>query len=154
VAIAGGGFLLAVLWFDLMFDVQAIGAAAGPLPEPVLASIAAYYRRVTTEAAPMAHLVAAVMVLTLVAAARDVARDATHRGRRIVALVLAAAPILLALTRVFPNAVALGMRTAAAEVQTALARGILRDHIICFVLILGFLAVELAAFRHAAPVRR
>ena len=39
---AGAGFLLAVLWFDLMFDVQAAGHAAR-LPEPVLASIAAYY---------------------------------------------------------------------------------------------------------------
>ena len=46
---ACGGFLLAVLWFDLMFDVQVLRhGSAAVLPEPVLASIAGYYRRVTT----------------------------------------------------------------------------------------------------------
>ena len=32
-ASAGGGFLLAVLWFDLMFDVQARGHRERELPE-------------------------------------------------------------------------------------------------------------------------
>src|SRR6266851_4202491 len=65
-AAAGAGFLLAVLWFDLMFDVQT-RRYTGDLPPEVLASISAYYRRVTTEAYPMNRLVALVMVLTLVA---------------------------------------------------------------------------------------
>ena len=47
---AGCGFLLAVLWFDLMFDVQALRAPEGELPERSLASIAGYYARVTTAA--------------------------------------------------------------------------------------------------------
>jgi len=64
---AGAGFLLAVLWFDLMFDVQTRKHADNPLPPEILASISAYYRRVTTEAYPMNRLVALVMVLTLVA---------------------------------------------------------------------------------------
>jgi hypothetical protein len=50
---AGGGFLLAVLWFDLMFDVQVLGRDERELPEERLASIAAYYARVTTAARPM-----------------------------------------------------------------------------------------------------
>jgi hypothetical protein len=58
---AGGGFLLAVLWFDLMFDVQVRGHRAAELPDDVLDSIATYYRRVTTTARPMNRLVAAVM---------------------------------------------------------------------------------------------
>jgi hypothetical protein len=60
-AAAGAGFLLAVLWFDLMFDVQT-RKHTGDLPPEVLASISAYYRRVTTEAYPMNRLVALVMV--------------------------------------------------------------------------------------------
>ena len=56
---AGAGFLLAVLWFDLMFDVQVLGHGPHALPERVLASIAAYYGRVTTAARPMNRLVAA-----------------------------------------------------------------------------------------------
>ena len=34
-ASAGAGFLLAVLWFDLMFDVQVLGHAGDELPKPV-----------------------------------------------------------------------------------------------------------------------
>lgn len=64
---AGGGFLLAVLWFDLMFDVQVLGQPAGELPEQRLSSIAAYYARVTTAARPMNRLIAAVMLATLAA---------------------------------------------------------------------------------------
>ena len=40
VAVVGGaGFLLAVLWFDLMFDVQVRGHDGAVLPDEVLASI-------------------------------------------------------------------------------------------------------------------
>jgi hypothetical protein len=35
---AGAGFLLAVLWFDLMFDVQALPHRRRELPEHTLAS--------------------------------------------------------------------------------------------------------------------
>jgi hypothetical protein len=50
-AAAGAGFLLTVLCFDLMFDVQTRKHAGDPLPPEVLASIfLACYRRVTTEA--------------------------------------------------------------------------------------------------------
>ena len=63
----GGGFLLAVLWMDLLFDVQTLAhpRRAGDVSERVLASIAAYYRRVTTEAVLMTHLIGFVMLLTL-----------------------------------------------------------------------------------------
>ena len=68
---AGASFLLAVLWFDLMFDVQVLGHSERELPEPVLASIAGYYGRVTTAARPMNRLVASVMLATLAAATRS-----------------------------------------------------------------------------------
>ncbi len=62
-ATAGAGFLLAVLWFDLMHDVQARPSSAdGVLDEAVLRSISGYYARVTTEAHPMGRLVALAMV--------------------------------------------------------------------------------------------
>lgn len=38
---AGAGFLLVVLWFDLMFDVQTRRYPVGPLPPKVLASMQA-----------------------------------------------------------------------------------------------------------------
>jgi len=62
-----GGFLLAVLWMDLMFDVQVLRYKGenSELPEEVLRSIAAYYRRVTTEARPMGYAIVLVMLVVI-----------------------------------------------------------------------------------------
>ncbi len=142
----GGGFLVAVLWFDLMFDVQVLGhPAAATLPESVLASIAAYYRRVTTDGAPMGNLVGVVMLLTLVVAAATVLRAGggrrgsrrSRRGLPFLALLVGAAPILLAVFWVLPDAVALGARSGTPSVQSALAWSIFRAHVFC----LGAMAV-------------
>jgi hypothetical protein len=139
VLVAGGGFLAAVLWFDLMFDVQALGSAPSA---DAIASIMAYYRRVTTQAAPMGHLVAAVMATTLVAGVLDLTRAERRRALRAMALLLAAAPIALALLRVVPNAVTLGRAATVGPEQIALARSILWDHVLCFACILGFLGAR------------
>lgn len=64
---ACSAFLLAVLWMDLIFDVQVFEHRDGDaeLPEPVLASIAGYYRRATTTSRPMSRLIALVMLILL-----------------------------------------------------------------------------------------
>lgn len=144
---AAGGFLVAVLWFDLMFDVQALRRAhrGATLPEPVLASIAGYYRRVTTEASPMGRLVGAVMALALVAAAWDLATGARPLALRLAALALLAAPVALAGARVVPNAVRLGARADPPEHQSALARAIARDHLACLASVSLFLLLQLVA---------
>jgi hypothetical protein len=142
---ACAGFLLAVLWFDLMFDVQVLRHRRAPLvPEPVLASIAAYYRRVTTEASPMGRLVGAVMLLTVAGAVERLARGPQPLALRLLSLALCAAPIGLAGLRVFPAAVRLGARGDPPERQSALARAICRDHLLCLAAIAGFLALQLA----------
>ena len=79
-AAAGTAFLLAVLWFDLMFDVQTRKYPDGVLPAEVLASISAYYRRVTTEAYPMNRLVALIMVLTLAAICAEIVQGQIRGG--------------------------------------------------------------------------
>ncbi len=67
---AGSGFLIAVLWMDLIFDVQVLRhRRSADVPEPVLASIAAYYHRATTASRPMSLVIAAVMVILLAALA-------------------------------------------------------------------------------------
>ena len=143
---ACGGFLLAVLWMDLLFDVQVLRAprARRELPEPVLASIAAYYRRATTEARPMGHLIGAVMALGIAGSAAQLALG-EPRWLGAAALALALPPILLAVLRVYPNAVRLGGRADSAAEQSALARAICRDHLLCLAAILAFLALELGA---------
>lgn len=141
---AGAGFLLAVLWFDLMFDVQVRGHD-GEVPGTVLASIAGYYARVTTASRPMNRLVAAVMLATLAAIVAQIARGEDPRWIGWVSLVLAAFPIGLARVRTVPDAVRLGRRSDSAETQAAHARSILRDHVACFAFILTLLVLQLAS---------
>jgi hypothetical protein len=159
----GGGFLLAVLWFDLMFDVQALRAPReGPLPEPALASIAGYYRRVTTEAhlielrspsarlrgrsaaLPMGRAVGIAMVGTIAASLVDLFVGTAPLVWRLASVPLLAGPVLLAARRVFPNAVRLGARSDPVEEQSRLARSIARDHVVCLAAILAFVAIQLA----------
>ena len=142
---AGAGFLLAVLWFDLMFDVQARGARAGALPEHALASIAGYYARVTTAARPMNRLVAAVMAATLAAIVAEIAGDAQPAWAAWASLALTLGPVLLAGARIVPRAVRLGARVDTPERQSELARSILREHALCAAAIAALLAVQLAS---------
>lgn len=142
---AGAGFLLAVLWFDLMFDVQVLRhREASVLPEPVLASIGGYYARVTTAARPMNRLIAAVMVGTLAAIVVQLARADAPAWVGWTSFALAGAPIALAGGHTVPAAVRLGRRADPARVQGALARSICRDHLLCFAAIAALIVVQLA----------
>jgi len=143
VVTAGAGFLLAVLWFDFMFDVQVRGHAGDVLPESVLASIAAYYRRVTTDARPMNRLVAAAMLATLVALIAQLVGDDAPRWVSTVSVLLAVMAIGLAGRRTVPNAVRLGRRDEPIAKQSALARSIARDHLFCLVSIGSMLLIQL-----------
>jgi len=143
---AGTGFLLAVLWFDLMFDLQVASRRDRPqrLPEEVLASIAAYYRRVTTAARPMNRLIGAVMVATIVAIVVQIAGDDAPAWVAWASLALAGSAIALAAAHTFPSAVRLGARTDPVEVQSRIARSICRDHLLCLAAIASTLAIQLA----------
>jgi hypothetical protein len=142
---AGGGFLLAVLWFDLMFDVQVAGHGEDELPEEVLASIAGYYRRVTTTARPMNRLIATVMLATLAAIIVEIARGHQSSWVGWSSLVLALAPILLAGGRIVPDAVRLATRRDPLERQSALARTIFRGHVLCAGSIAAVLVLQLSS---------
>ncbi len=147
-ATAGGGFLLAVLWFDLMFDVQALrrdASAAAPLPEPVLASIAAYYARVTTAARPMNRLVAGVMLGTLAALIVELAQERDPIWVPAVSLALTLSAVAMAAARTVPSAVRLGARRDPPDLQSALARSVLAQHLFCFGAIVAMLVLQLAA---------
>ena len=89
----------------------------------MLASIAGYYRRVTTAARPMNRLIALVMVATLVAIVVQLARDDAPLWVSIASLALAGSAIVLAAAHTVPSAVRLGGREDRAEVQSRLAQG-------------------------------
>jgi hypothetical protein len=140
---ACGGFLLAVLWMDLMFDVQVLRHRGAALPEPVLDSIAAYYRRVTTEAAPLGHLVGVVMLAAVATAVAFLGRGEEPRWAGWLSLALCVPPIVLAQTRIFPAAARLGSGTGSAEECSGLARSICRAHLACLAAIGAFTALQL-----------
>lgn len=138
----GAGFLLAVLWFDLMFDVQARGATAGA---DAMTSISTYYRRVTTDARPMNRLVALAMLGTLTAIIIELVNDDTATWVAWVSLALALIPMLTAGLRTVPRAVRLGAGTDTADAQLQMAVQILHDHLLCFAAIGALIAVQLVS---------
>ena len=146
-ATAGLGFLFAVLWFDLMFDVQAARPTNGVLPRDVVASIATYYRRVTTMARPMNRLVAVVMLATLAALVAEIAVRRAPTWAVWASLGFALAGIGLAAVRTVRNAVRLGRGTDDLATQSGLARSILRDHLVCAAAIAAALVLQLAVVR-------
>ena len=142
---AGAGFLLAVVWFDLMHDVQVLRASADTDARNSVLSIARYYRRVTTDARPMNRLVALVMVATLAAILAEIVTGDVPPWMAWTSLACALAPISLAARRTVRNAVALGADVDELTVaHQALARSIGRDHVFCLCSIAALLAVQLA----------
>ena len=113
----------------------------------MLASIAAYYRRVTTAARPMNRLVALVMLGTLAALVIQLVRDDVPRWAAGTSLAVAVIVIGLAVSRTFGAARRLGTRTDPIDRQSELARGICRDHLVCLALIATLLVVQLAFAR-------
>lgn len=144
-AAAGAAFLVAVLWFDMIFDVQVARHREEALPLEILASISAYYRRAVTDARPMGHLVALVMLLTLAALVTEIGRGEGAMWTGLVSLACAAVPIGLAAARTVPNAAALGRREGSAQSQSRLARAIFRDHVFDLVAMTAVLALQLAS---------
>jgi hypothetical protein len=142
---AGAGFLLAVLWFDLMFDVQTLGHGSGELPRPVLDSIGGYYARVTTGARPMNRLIATVMLATLASIIVEIVNGKPSPWIAYVSLALAAFAVVLAGVRTVPRAVRLGGGRDSIADQSALARAILHQHVLCFASIIAVLALQLAS---------
>jgi len=141
---SGAAFLLAVLWFDLMFDVQVRRHRSGVLPTDVLTSVAAYYRRVTTEASPMNMLVSAVMLITIASIGFELANGSVLRPFAAASLGLTLVAVGTAATRTVKNARRLGAQTDTPDEQSRLARLIYRDHIVCFAAMAATFAIHIA----------
>ena len=127
------GFLLAVLWMDLIFDVQVFAHryAGDELSERVLKSLSAYYHRATTTSRPMSKLIALVMVVLLAALGFRAIGRHDPGWLMVTSVALGSVPILLAAIRTVPNAVRLGNRSGSLAEQTRFARSICHDHLLC-----------------------
>jgi hypothetical protein len=143
---------MAVLWMDLIFDTQVLRhRSAELLPEPVIASIAGYYHRATTTSRPMSQLIALVMVILLASLGFRAFRGADAGWLLAVSAVLAGVPIVLAMVRTVPNAVALGNRVGTPAEQSRLARAICRDHLVCLSLVSAFLVLRVVVVSPGLP---
>ena len=143
---ACGGFLLAVLWMDLIFDVQVLGhRGRSELPDSALASIASYYHRATTTSRPMSFLIALVMVVLLGVLGFQAVRGGDAGWSIIASAALSGSAVFLALLRTVPNAVRLGNRVDGPAEQARLARAIFRDHVVCLGCMVAFLVVRIVA---------
>lgn len=144
-ATAGLGFLLSVLWFDLMFDVQLYrDRHEADVATSVIESISTYYRRVTTDASPMSRLVMVAMLAALVGLVGQLI-DRGGRWFLVAALPAALIPMAIAAVRTVPNAVRLGSRNDSLPIQAELARIIFRDHLVCISMIAVALGLQLYA---------
>lgn len=140
VVAAGAAFLFAVLWFDLMFDVQTRRYPSGTLPPEILSATSSYYRRVTVEGAPMMYLPVAVMVLVLAAIVLELVNAAVTPWVGWVSLVLAAWSVVSVAFVAVPRAQRIGRAQEPAEILSDLARTVFRLHAlaaICWVVVIG-----------------
>ena len=139
---ASGGFLLAVLWMDLMFDVQVLRHRGESLPEPVSTRSPR-----TTAASPRGLADGPPRWRRHGCGRRDqVASSGCGDEPRWAVLGVARClvpPVVLAQTRIFPAAARLGARQGSPAEQTRLARSILRSHLLCLAAIAGFTALQL-----------
>jgi len=128
----------------LMFDVQVLAHHEQEIPEDVLASIAGYYRRVTTAARPMNRLIALIMLVVLAAIFIEVVHQDGPSWVPWASLAVAVPPIALAGIRTVPSAVRLGARCDSTKHQSEIARSICRQHIFCATAISALLVLQLA----------
>ncbi|MUM15493.1 hypothetical protein FZI91_18030 [Mycobacterium sp. CBMA271] len=135
-----------------MFDVQVRGHRAPALPNPVLASIRAYYRRVTTDASPMGVLVSLVMLLTVGVIVSEVVQARLVAWPCWLSLAAVLTAMGVALGRTFRNARRLAQNADAAEVQSRLARSIYRDHLICLGCMVVVVGLQIALSFGMHPV--
>ena len=89
----------------------------------------------------MGYGIALVMLVTIAAVITQIASDASA-WIGCVSLVFGGGSIVFALLRVYPNAVRLGSRSDSPLGQSALARSICRDHLLCFGSIVVFVIVQ------------
>ena len=141
----GGGFLLAVLWFDLKFDWLAYShmTQGSGIDAQAIASIKAYYAQALAMESRGFPLIVTMMLLSIAALLLQYKDRYLVRWSWVVSLLLLLPPILLAALRVVPNAKKLAFFNADHLYQVNLASAILQDHLFCFSAISCFLVLQL-----------
>jgi len=143
------GFMLSVLYIDLMFDVTAVpyrrtGAA---LPKEVLVPITHYYGRITQNP----YVLMFVMLTTTASLVAQIVYDLVPRWAAYSSLVLMGLAMLAGSLKVIPAAQRLSSGKDPEDVQTRLIHSMLPGHIFLLVSILVLAAIQLSTSGTATP---
>ncbi|HUL99084.1 MAG TPA: hypothetical protein VLU24_06645 [Mycobacterium sp.] len=134
------GFMLAVLYIDLMFDVTAVPyrRTKEPLPGEVVEPIASYYRRITQNP----YVLMFVMLTATVCIVAEIVYDLVPRWAGYVSLALMGAAMLAGAGKVIPAAQRLASGKDADDKRTRLVHSMLPGHVVLLISILLLALVQ------------
>ena len=134
------GFMLAVLYVDLMFDVSAVPyrRTNAPLPGGVVESIASYYRRITQNP----YVLMFVMLTATVCIVTEIVYDLVPRWVGYSSLVFMGTAMLAGVGRVIPAAQRLASGKDAEDMRTRLVHSLLPGHLVLLISILLLALVQ------------
>jgi len=140
---AGIGFLLAVLWIDLVFDamVMPYHDKNEPLPEKVLGTMSSFYHHIAFNPIPLF----VVMLIMLGILILQLVQHSIPVLLGWLSLVLFLIPTGYAALQIIPVANRLGSRKDTHAKQSELARSLFTMHLFSFILVLLLGAVQLYA---------
>ncbi len=134
------GFMLAVLYIDLMFDLMALPhrRTAGVLPAHVLDSIAHYYGRITQNP----YVLMFVMLTATCCLIAEIVYDLAPRWAAYSSLFLMAVSAVVAAGKVIPMAQRLSAGKDSAEERTRMIHAMLPFHLVLLVDIVALSAIQ------------
>ena len=142
------GFMLAILYVDLMFDAMAVPhRRSGTLPKEVLDPIRSYYGRVTRNP----YVLVFVMLTTTAVVVLQIVYSLTPRWAAYTSLAAIGLAMMAGIVKVIPAAQRLASGKDPAEVQTRLVHGVFTAHVLLLVCILVLAAIQLVAAGSGAP---
>jgi len=137
------GYLIAVLWIDLIFDslVLPYHGSKEPLPEEVLATMSSFFKRLTLKP----RLIFVVMITMFTIVILQIVQGTVPAWIAWTSLVLVVVPTGYATTRVMPAARRLGSRQDGVEKQSELARSLFAMHSFSLFLMTLLMVIQLYA---------
>ncbi len=137
------GFMLAVLYIDLMFDVMAVPhrRTGKTLPKEVLDPITRYYGRITQNP----YVLMFVMLTTTICLVMEIVYDLAPRWAAYSSLVLMGLAVVAGTAKVIPTAQRLASGKDPEDRQTGLIHSMFPSHVFLLICILLLTAIQFSA---------
>jgi hypothetical protein len=134
------GFMMAVLYIDLMFDVSAVPyrATGAPLPGEILDPITHYYGRITQNP----YVLMFVMLTTTVCIGAEIVYSLVPKWAGYSSLALMGLSMMTGTLKVIPTAQRLGSGKDSAEKRTQMIHSMLPAHILLLINIILLAAIQ------------